>query len=50
MITYAFYKSEMFYYNGYSDRLANFTGRWCYRDDIYGISQKRAYYAGNKKL
>lgn len=45
MVQYAFYKSEMYYYDGYSGRLSDFTGHWCYKADLWGISPESvAYY------
>ena len=44
MVTYAFYKSEMYYYEGYSGRLSDFTGKWCYKADLWGVSPQAPYY------
>lgn len=44
MVQYAFYKSGMYYYDGYSNRLSTFTGRWCYKADLWGISPESASY------
>ena len=37
MIAYALYKSGMCYYEGYSARLEDFVGQWCYKEDMFGI-------------
>lgn len=44
MVQYAFYKSGMYYYDGYSGRLTDFNGHWCYKADLWGIRPESAGY------
>lgn len=44
MVQYAFYKSGMYYYDGYSGRLTDFNGYWCYKADLWGIRPESAGY------
>ena len=44
MITYAFYKHGMCYYEGYSVSLTSFNGKWCYRADMWGVDRMKPNY------
>lgn len=38
-IHYAYYHNGYFYADAICDRLENFYGKWCYKADLWGISQ-----------
>lgn len=46
VITYAHYENGYCYYDGFISRLDSFTGKWCYKSDLFGVTPDKPYYEG----